>query len=87
MDRVPRRPFLKSAISRRVESVRFPLQELYAQFFFQGFHLLAQRRLSHVQATGSRRDLAFFGDDHEVRELTDIHIDASLTYDLRILYK
>ena len=32
-------------------------------------------------------DLAFFGDDHEVRELTDIHIDASLTYDLRILYQ
>ena len=68
-------------------AARFPLQELHAQFLFQGFHLLAQRRLGHVQATGSRRDLAFFGDDHEVRELTDIHIDASLTYDLRILYQ
>ena len=58
-----------------------------AQFFFQSFHLLAQRWLSHVQATGCRRNLTFFGDDHEVRKLTDIHIDASLTYNLRILYQ
>ena len=68
-------------------AARFPLQELDAQFFFQSFHLLAQRWLSHVQATGCRRNLTFFGDDHEVRKLTDIHIDASLTYNLRILYQ
>lgn len=108
MDKVPRRPFLKSAISRRVESVRvticgpavedfagvgqgdaarLPLQELDAQFFFQGLHLLAQRRLGHVKAPGGGCDLAFFGDDHEISELTDIHTHASLTYDLHILYQ
>ena len=81
MDKVPRRPFLKSAISRLL------LQELDAQFFFQGLHLLAQRRLGHVKAPGGGCDLAFFGDDHEISELTDIHTHASLTYDLHILYQ